>query len=41
MSAWAGIERLQVGSSDELSTDVYARYPFAQIKDDQSSLPVR
>jgi hypothetical protein len=30
MSAWAGIERLMVGSSDDPNVDkVYARYPFA------------
>lgn len=30
MSAWAGIERLMVGSSDDRTSDkVYARYPFA------------
>ena len=30
MSAWAGIERLMVGSSDDSTIDkVYARYPFA------------
>lgn len=31
MSAWATIERLRVGSSDDPTiSDVYARYPFAQ-----------
>lgn len=31
MSAWAAIERLKVGSSDDPTTqEVYARYPFAQ-----------
>jgi len=29
MSAWAGVERLLVGSSDERCSDVFARYPFA------------
>lgn len=30
MSAWSGVERLMVGSSDDLATaQVYARYPFA------------
>jgi hypothetical protein len=32
MSAWAGIERLMVGSSDDPTVDkVYARYPFAAV----------
>jgi N6-L-threonylcarbamoyladenine synthase len=32
MSAWAGIERIRVGSTDIPSTNVYARYPFALIE---------
>jgi hypothetical protein len=38
MSAWAGIERLMVGSSDDRTSDkVYARYPFAAT---QQTVPV-
>lgn len=34
MSAWAAVERLLVGSSDDpTSQDVYARYPFATIQE--------
>jgi hypothetical protein len=32
MSAWAGIERIRVGSTDKPSTDVFARYPFAMVE---------
>ena len=35
MSAWAGVERFWRGSSDEASPqEVYARYPFAKIEQD-------
>jgi hypothetical protein len=30
MSAWAGVERIMVGGTDAVSSQVYARYPFAQ-----------
>jgi len=34
MSAWAAIERIMMGSSDEASTqEVFARYPFADLTD--------
>ena len=37
MSAWAGIERLMVGSSDDRTSDkVYARYPFAATQQTES-----
>lgn len=35
MSAWAAVERIQVGSTDEpRGHDVYARYPFAERRED-------
>lgn len=40
MSAWAGIERLMVGSSDDRTSDkVYARYPFAATQQTESVVP--
>lgn len=42
MSAWAGIERLHVGSSDDRTSDkVYARYPFAAPQQTESIPQVR
>jgi N6-L-threonylcarbamoyladenine synthase len=38
MSAWAAVERLLVGSSDDPTTqEVYARYPFASVSSVQES----
>lgn len=38
MSAWAAVERLVVGSSDEASNqEVYARFPFAFVEDDEEA----
>jgi len=35
MSAWAAVERIMVGSSDDASNqDVYARYPFSNMQQD-------
>lgn len=41
MSAWAGIERIRVGSTDKPSTDVYARYPFTLIKTEEDYIDRR
>jgi hypothetical protein len=38
MSAWAGVERLMVGSSDDCTSEkVYARYPFASQTQERGS----
>ena len=38
MSAWAGVERFWRGSSDEAGPqEVYARYPFAKLEDEESN----